>query len=372
MQICLDYQPAVAQCAGIGRYTRVLAAELPKILMPEDSLQLFFLNFKGKAVAPVAGASMKSCRVLPGCALQRSWRYLGWPPFNVLSGNADVFHFTNFVRPPLSRGKSVTTVFDMSFERFPQFAEERNLSHLRAGMKRTAEESDAIITISEFSGREIEELLPAAAGKTRAVPLGISPDFKRSSEQDIAKVKTALKLDRPYILTVGTVEPRKNLQFFADVFRKLDNADLDWVVAGMPGWKCDPIFSCFRDSPAASRIRYVQYVPDGMLSALYSGAVLFALPSVYEGFGFPPLEAMACGTPVVSSNGGSLPEVLGNGAEIIGSFNADEWCRSIMKVLSDSELRARLTAKGIARAAEFRWEKTAAGTLEVYKEVLGR
>lgn len=373
MQVCLDYQPAVAQRAGIGRYTRVLAEQLARTAQPGESLRLFCLDFRHKA-SGVPGAELKAHRLFPGRVLQRLWRHFGTPPFDFLSGPADVFHFTNFILPPLRRGRSVVTLFDMSFERFPQFAEERNLRFLRAGIRQTVERADAIVTISQFSADEIATLLPAAQGKLHAIPLGISPDFRRPPADAVAALRRTLGIERPYLLTVGTVEPRKNLSFLVEVFERLEGVDaardFDLVIAGMPGWKYEPILARFRESRRAGRIHYVQYVPDGGLAALYAGAECFVVPSFYEGFGFPPLEAMACGTPVVSSAGGSLPEVLGDAAVVLDGFDPDHWAGVIASLPGDSARRSALVSAGLARAAGFRWETTARQTWEVYRGLL--
>ncbi len=370
MRICMDYQPAVTQRAGIGRYTRVLAEELLAILPPEDALRLFYLDFRRRGSVDIPGAEAVPWRLLPGAILQRLWRNLRWPAFDRLSGPADVFHFTNFLRPPLRHGKSVVTIFDMSFERFPEFAEEKNLRNLRRGIRRTAAEADAIVTISEFSAREIEDLLPESRGKLHAIPLGISPDFRSASEREVARLRETLGLTRPYLLAVGTIEPRKNLPFLVDVFERLaaDSAtrDLDLVISGMPGWKCEPILVRFRDTPRADCVHYIRYAPDGALPALYTGASALVVPSFYEGFGFPPLEAMACGTPVVSSAGGSLPEVLGDAALVLKGFDADEWAHEIVGLFSHPERLEALRAAGPVHAARYRWERTARETLAVY------
>lgn len=371
MQVCLDYQPAVTQRAGIGRYTRVLAGELLKTKLPGDDLRLFYLDFFRRGVVDIPGARTTPSRILPGAILQRLWRTVGLPPFDLLSGPADVFHFCNFLRPPLRRGRSVVTIFDMSFERFPQFAEAKNLRNLRRGIRQTAAKADAIITISDFSACEIAEFLPESRGKLFPIPLGISPDFAPTSPETVASLREKAGLERPYILAVGTIEPRKNLKFLVDVFERLaaDSATegLDLVIAGAPGWRCDDILARFETSPRASRIHYMRYVPDGQLAALYTGAAVLAVPSHYEGFGFPPLEAMACGTPVVSSAGGSLPEVLGDAVLVVPDFDPDAWRTALGRAANDAGLRAKLRPAGMARAATFRWEKTAAETWRVYR-----
>lgn len=370
MNVCLDYQPAVAQRAGVGRYTDVLARELAASRGADDEVRLFFLDFKRRAGAlSVPGAILTPWRGLPGAVLQQAWKRVGWPPFDLLAGPADLFHFTNFIIPPLRRGKAVVTIYDMSFERFPEFAEAKNQAYLSSRIRDTVERADAIITISEFSAREIEALIPAAVGKTHAIPLGISPDFAAPPPERVAATRRDLGLERPYLLTVGTVEPRKNLAFLVDVFEQLDDLELDLVVVGMPGWKCEPVLARFADSRRAGRIHYLKYLPDGALPALYAGADQFLLASHYEGFGFPPLEAMACGTPVISSPGGSLREVLGEAAEIVDGFDAAEWAERIRGVATGAARRERLVTQGRERAGSFRWANTAAATWRVYGEV---
>ena len=368
---CLDYQPAVAQGAGIGRYTRQLARGLLPALAPEERLRLFYCDFRRKAPAdPVPGAEARAFRLLPGALMQKAWTRLGAPPFDLLAGAADVFHFTNFVARPVRRGRVVLSIHDMSFERFPAFAEARNRAYLHANVARSVARADAIVTDSEFSRREIEELLPGARGKVRTTPLGISPDFRPAPPERVAEVRARLGLKRPFLLDVGTVEPRKNLPFLVEFWERLAPEGYDLVVAGAPGWRCEPIFARFAEAERRwpGRFRYVRYVPDGMLDALYTAASLFAIPSHYEGFGFPPLEAMACGAPVLSSDGGSLPEVLGGAAEIVRGLDADEWAAAALRLLrEDPAARAERATAGRAHAASFTWERCALETLAVYR-----
>jgi glycosyltransferase involved in cell wall biosynthesis len=370
MNVCLDFQPAVSQRAGVGRYTDVLARELGALVGDDDALRLFYLDFKRRAaVPPVPGATFAPWRGLPGAVLQQAWKRVGWPPFDALAGAADVYHFTNFIIPPLRRGRAVVTIYDMSFERFPQFAESKNQAYLSTRIRETVRRADAVITISEFSAAEIRALIPEAEGKTHAIPLGISPDFRPAAAAEVTAMRAELGLERPYLLTVGTVEPRKNLTFLVDVFEQLEDLDIDLAIVGMPGWKCEPILERFRTSRRADRIHYLKYLPDGALPAVYSGAEAFVVASHYEGFGFPPLEAMACGTPVVSSPGGSLREVLGDGADFPGSLDVELWASRLCEVIRNREHRQRLIEAGRQQAAAYRWSNTAAATWQVYREV---
>ena len=373
---CLDYQPAVAQGAGIGRYTRLLARNLVPQLARDERLRLFFCDFRRKAERdPVPGAEARAFRLLPGALMQKAWAKLGAPAFDRLSGPADVFHFTNFVARPVRRGRTVLSIHDMSFERFPEFAEARNRAYLHANVARSVARADLIVTDSEFSRREIEELLPEARGRVRTTLLGISPDFRPAPAEAVAKVRAKLGLERPFLLDVGTVEPRKNLPFLVDFWEKLAPDGFDLVVAGAPGWRCEPIFERFAEAERRfpGRFHYVRYVPDGLLEALYTAAALFAIPSHYEGFGFPPLEAMACGAPVLSSDGGSLPEVLGSAARVVRGFDADAWAHAALELLREAPSdRAARIAAGRAQAARFTWERCAQETLAVYREAAAR
>jgi len=369
MRICVDVQSAVTQRAGVGRYTRQLVENLAP-LMQEDVLRLFHFDFaRGGTALEIPGTEARRVRWCPGRVAQLAWKKVHWPPFDLFAGAADLYHFPNFTIPPLSRGRSVVTIHDMSFFRHPEFAEARNLRHLTGTIHRTAERADAILTISHFSGREIQELLRVPGDRVFPVYLGISPVFCQPSEETVTSTLARLELRRPYLLTVGTLEPRKNIPFLVEVFEHMHDFDGELVIAGMPGWQCEPILRRIRESSRADDIRFIQYVGDGALPSLYAGADLFVLTSFYEGFGFPPLEAMACGTPALTSRGGSLAEVVGDAGVTLGEFDADLWSSTACDLLGDTERRKELREKGIAHAARYTWQETARQTLEVYREV---
>ncbi len=292
MNICMDIQPAITQRAGVGRYVKLLTQHLGATAN-NNSLTLFYFDFMRKAMPPaLPNVKYRSSRWCPGRIAQMAWRTIHWPPFNAFAGQADLYHFPNFIMPPLSRGKAVVTIHDMSFMRFPQFAEQRNRNYLTARIHDTVQRADAIITDSRFSANEINELLNVEKDRLFPVHLGVEREFQRPAEQEIQSATTSLGLSRPYILTVNTLEPRKNIPFLIDVFEKLTDFDGDLVIAGMPGWQYEPILDRIRSSKRASNIIYLNYVPDTLLPSLYAGAKLFALASFYEGFGLPPLEAI--------------------------------------------------------------------------------
>jgi len=368
MHVCLDIQSALAQRAGVGRYTRMLAENLP-LTAGADNLSLFYFDFKrrGCDFAP-DGVKQRSISWIPGRIVQGGWKTIGFPPFNWFAGSADVFHFPNFIRPPLTRGKSVVTIHDAAFLRYPETIEAKNYRYLSRCIKKTVDKSDAIICVSSFTANELKELLDVSTDKLRVIPSGLSPTHRRASIGDIQAMRQRLQLDRPYLLSVGTLEPRKNYPFLIDVFEKL-NFDGDLVIAGMKGWKTDGIFERRNHSPKREHIRLLEYVDEKDLAALYSEAEVFVIPSLYEGFGFPPLESMQCGTPVISAATGSLPEVLGNAAKMIDGFNVNEWVDIVETVLGDTTTRDALIAKGYQQSASYTWEQTARLTWDVYRSL---
>ena len=372
MRICVDIQSAVSQRAGVGRYTRNLVEHLAPLMAPTDDLNLFYFDFHRRGLDfPCPGAHLKPVRWFPGKYAQQAWKRLHWPPFDWFSGKADLYHFPNFTIPPVTQGKKIVTIHDMSFLRYPEFSEKKNLDYLSAFIPDTVRRADAIITISEFSRGEIIDLLGLDPARVFATPLGVTPGCVRPPAPDIARTRRHLKLDRPYILTVGTLEPRKNIPFLIEVFEHLEGFDGELVIAGMKGWKVDPILDRMNSSPLRDRIRYLEYVPDGDLFSLYAGAELFIMTSFYEGFGLTPLEAMACGAPVVSSMGGSLPEMLkGKAAVLIPGFEATTWAATITALLNDPDQRQELARQAPAHAARFSWQDTALKTLDVYRKVV--
>ncbi|MCX7009149.1 MAG: glycosyltransferase family 1 protein [Kiritimatiellaeota bacterium] len=368
----MDIQAGVAQRAGVGRYVQKLVERLGACASPADEMRLFFFDFQRKGLPMVApGARQRACRWLPGRYVQAAWKLLNFPPFDWLAGAADVYHFPNFIVPPLTRGKSVVTIHDVSFLRFPDAAEPRNLAYLTAKIRDTVARADAIITDSAFSGREIHELLGVPEERIHPILLGLPSDFRRPTDTAIAAARKQLGLERPYILSVGTLEPRKNFPFLVESFERLAGFDGNLVIAGMKGWKYEPILARMQSSPRAARIKHVDYVPEELLAPLYAGAELFVFPSLYEGFGFTPLEAMACGTPALISANGSLPEVCGGGAETVPVLDAGLWAQRIGALLAESTTRAALTIKGTQHISKFSWQTAAQQTWEVYRTLSG-
>ena len=374
MKVCVDFQSAIGRRSGVGRYALELVRHLPECLGAGDAVSAFHFDFKrnGGADCAVPGVEMRSCRWMPGRVAHQLWKRFGAPRYDWFAGEADVYHFPGFIRPPMGRGRrSVVTIHDVSFLRMPETTEERNLRYLMANIRRTAAAADAVITDSRFSASEIHELLGVPG--ERIFPIWLGLDHAAAARGgDAAAARRAFGLERPYLLTVGTLEPRKNLPFLIEVFDGLEDFDGDLVLVGGAGWKYDGIFAAMRDARRAARIHWLKFVPDDALEGLYAGAEAFVFPSRYEGFGFPPLEAAARGTPVVCARNSSLPEVMGDAAEWVDGFSPDAWRDAISGLLADGEKRAALAAAGPARAKRFSWRETARRTWDVYRRVAGR
>lgn len=371
MKVCVDIQPAVAQRAGVGRFTKCLVEQLA-VDCGDDELSLFYFDFKRNGLGfPVGGATTRPVQWVPGRYVQQAWRRLNWPPFDWFAGSADLYHFTNFIRPPLRKGRSIVTIYDASFLRFPEAAEPKNLAYLTSRIQDTADRADGVITISEFSAQEIHEWLGVPRDRIHVTYPGLDHQVReRPAPSAIAATRKTLGLDRPYLLFVSTMEPRKNIPFLVDLFDAADFFDGDLVLAGMKGWKVEPILEHIGRARRRDRIHYLEYVDDSALPALYAGAELFVFPSLYEGFGLPPLEAMMYGTPVVSSSGGSLPEVLGSAADVMPDFAMERWLESLRVNLEDSDRRSRMQEQGKVQARSYTWKEAAAKTWQAYRSLL--
>ncbi len=371
MRVVVDIQAALARRAGVGRYTKSLV----EALAPgagRDELRLFCFDFmrRGLPFCP-PGARVRTVRWIPGRLVQQAWKRGLGPPYDVFSGPADVFHFPNFVCPPLRRGKVVITVHDVVFKRLPHTVEPRNLEYLNARMPDSLRRADAIIAVSHCTAEELVNFLGVAREKIAVIYVGVDDHLKRPDVAAITAMRERLGLQRPYLLMVGTIEPRKNIPFLVDVFEALGDFDGDLVLAGMKGWRAEPIIQWMRRSLRAPQIRWLEYVPEEHLAALYAGAELFVFPSLYEGFGFPPLEAMLCGTPVVSSRAGALSEILGDACVLADEFDVQLWADTIHRVLNDSALRSSLVQKGLEHAARYRWARCADETWKLYRRLGG-
>ena len=300
---------------------------------------------------------------LPRPLLYESWHRVRWPRVESATGPVSVIHATTMAMPPRSV-PIVMTVHDLAFLHEPSHFTSRGLRFFRRGLQLAVAEADAIVCPSEATRSDAIDA-GFDAQRTRVISLGVdAPDVTEAQIRDVRKKH---QLDRPYILWTGTIEPRKNLPRLVEAFRSL-KTDIDLALVGPEGWNEDLQALI---TGLEGRIRVLGFVPHSELGALYAAAQVFCFPSLLEGFGFPVLEAMAQGTPVVTSAGTSTEELAGDAGVLVDPLDAGSIAAGLRKVIEDEELAARLAQAGKARAATYTWSRTAASLVDVYREVAG-
>lgn len=320
---------------------------------------------------------------IPNRLFFASARYLGQPKIDKLLKGIDIYfnpHF--FVAPVSPECKKVITFHDLSFEHHPQLFSHRKILWQKFLMntKQEAKKADKIMADSFSTKEDLVNIYKIDPAKIKVVYLGVSKDFKpiKKDSPQLKKVRKKYSLPKPFILYFGTIEPRKNLILLIKAFEALKEktiwkgfegdvfSDLKLVIAGAKGWLYKDIFKEVENSKYKEDIIFTGFIEDKDKPHLYNLANLFVYPSFFEGFGFPPLEAMACGVPTIVSNASSLPEIVGDGAVMIDPYNVDELAFAIRKVLEDKDLRENLIKKGLKQAKKFSWDKTAQEVLRVF------
>jgi glycosyltransferase involved in cell wall biosynthesis len=239
-------------------------------------------------------------------------------------------------------------------------------SSLFENIKPNLDKIDRIIAVSQSTKNDIMKYLDVHEDKITMIYEGVDEKYK--PVEDCSKIKKKYGVDK-FILFVGTLEPRKNIPNLIKAFAKLNSTEYKLVITGKKGWKYKSIFNTAESLKITDKTVFTGYVPEDDLPALYSAADLFVYPSLYEGFGIPPLEAMACGTPVITSNRSSLPEVAGNAALLVDPEDTDELAEAMMKVIGDSCLRDVMTKRGFEQAKKFSWDQCVRKTIRVYKQI---
>ena len=286
----------------------------------------------------------------------------------------DIFHGTNYTTYPFKHPQKIINIYDLTFIKYPDYID----SVVKKYQKRVInclQWTDLIITSSEYCKKEISKYLNVSTKKIWVTPLASryqNYDIDRPIERELYLQYKAY-LSRPYILFVGTLEPRKNINNFLASFNYLKEKykiEHNLILIGQKGWNYEPILKAIDNSPWRHCIRHLGYLSDRVVAMFYQKAELLAYPSYYEGFGLPVLEAMTLGTPVVTSNTSSLPEVAGDAALLVNPHNSFEIAEAILAIINNSQLRHNLISKGKERAKQFSWQKTARLTLDAYKSLL--
>lgn len=364
MRIGLDGVPLREKKSGIGHYTLELAQALAAFA-PEHEFEIVS---PGPFSSPLKSAPNLHFTDAHARGLKRRyWWPLGLPLYCRRASFA-LFHGTNFDLPYWTTCPTVLTIHDLSLLLYPETHEERLVRRARRVLPLMARKASAIITPSETVKREVCEHLGVSEDKVFAIPEAARACFYPAPSSETEPIRRRLGIEPEFILFVGTVEPRKNLLTLARAFEQIANIQL--VIAGEKGWLSDDLLAYVDKGELGDRVLFTGHLSDDDLRALYSSCRVFVYPSLYEGFGLPLLEAMACGAPVVTSNVGSIVETVGTAARLVSPADAGELAQAITSLLDDSRARDLLSSAGIEHAKKFSWERTAASTWEVYQKAL--
>ena len=372
-KVALELQPVCGKRSGIGNYVY----ELARHVSSDDEVQFVgnLFNFVGRNdnTASLTGIKIpiRECENFPYGVYRRIWHL--WPIKydKLFPKGADLSVFFNYIVPPRISGKVLTTIHDLTWLRYPETMDKKNLRRIERDIAYSIERSDKILTISEFSKKEIMDLLGVSAERIRVVPCAAT---EMSAAADLAEIKSKHDLDRPYLLYVGNIEPRKNLSRLLkafDLLKSEQGIEHKLVIAGGSGWGNAEFQQTLQGMKHAADVVQVGYVEPAEKRVLYEQAVAFVFPSLYEGFGIPPLEAMSCGCPVVCANSASLPEVVGEAAALVNPLEVQSIADGIWRVISDKEYAEKLVAKGFEQVKQYSWERSAASFKKICREVLG-
>jgi glycosyltransferase involved in cell wall biosynthesis len=308
---------------------------------------------------------------LPNRLLNLSLKLFKYPKFEKMFGDFDCLFLPNFNQFAINpRTKLVVTVHDMSPIVTPEFYDlRRRLWHRFVNIRKSLQRADRILAVSEFTKNELIRLYGLPSDKISVTHLAVNQRLFHPN-LDIYKLRETRNvygLPGKFFLYLGTLEPRKNIPSIIKAFES-QNTDADLVIAGRPGWKYEPVFDLISKSPKRRQIKYIGYIEEGYKPALLKLAHALVWPSFYEGFGLPPLEAMAVGTPVITSQVASLPETVGDAALMINPYNIEDLANA-MEAIEQEETRRQLIARGFDQVKKYSWDATAAKTLEAFKKL---
>jgi glycosyltransferase involved in cell wall biosynthesis len=370
MRIGIDAHAIGSQTAGNETYIKNLVEALAAI----DTENEYVLFFTRPEAADAWRGRFRNVRV---CLVRPHTRYLRIPfslPLAAWRTGVDLLH-VQYVAPPICPCPVVATIHDLSFEHLPQLYTPRERWLFKLAIGYTARRAARILTVSEYSARDLLATYRLPPERVVVTPEGVSALF--APVRDPARLQAVRRrygIAREYILSVGSLQPRKNLVRLIRAYVNLRRRDEEWdhqlVIVGKKGWLYQDIFRAARQSPFGEDILFTGYVPEEDLPALYSGATVFVYPSLFEGFGLPVLEAMACGVPVITSNSSSLPEVVGEAALLVDPYDERALEVALQNVVWNAELRRELSERGMRRARHFSWTRTAELTLRVYEDVV--
>lgn len=376
MRVGIDVTCFLEPKTGVGRYTYEIIRSISQF--HEDvafvPFSTAFATSPAWRLAQDPALRMRIQRsFLMGRALTFLWRQVNYP-VDWLTGPIEVFHSTNFRVFPVRKAKLVITVYDLTVLKFPELHYRKRILEMRENFRRIAR-SDAVIAVSENTRQDLLLLTDLEPSKIEVIYGGISSNFTPvEGEAVLDEVVAHYGLPERFILFVGTLEPRKNIEGLINAFAWVKERWRDvppLVLVGRVGWLGSEVLDRIRKLEASGDVTALGFVDDRDLPTLMRRASIFVFPSLYEGFGLPPLEAMACGTPVVASNAPALPEVLGDAAILVDPYDVEALGRAMRRLINDQVLRKEMIVRGFERTQLFTWERAARQTWELYQRVYG-
>ena len=370
IKVAVDATPLLGTRTGVGVFCECALGALAR--RPDLELSAFAVSWRRRAGirTHVPEGVRVIDRAMPARPLHRAWSLGSFPPIEWFAGAQDVVHGTNFVVPPTRKAARVMTIHDLTAVRYPELCDDYTLT-FPALIRRALAEGAWVHTPSRFVAAEVVELLGAAPERVVAVHHGIPPiECDPESPGSVSSQVPA----GPYVLAIGTIEPRKDLPTLVRAFDLVagEVPDLRLVVAGPDGWGLDAFNEAVRRAGFGDRIVRLGWVGDRLRSALLHHARVFAYPSLYEGFGLPTLEAMRAGVPVVTTDAGALPEVVGDAAEVVKPGDVEALAGALGKLVTDEGARSDAIRRGTTRAGRFSWDASAAGLFDLYTAASGR
>ncbi len=354
---------------GVGTYVRNLLRHLARLDTQTEYVLL--CREEDHSLPSLLGPNFRAVRETSGNYSIREQIHI---PYALMREQVDLFHAPHYVLPAAVPCRSVVTIHDTIHLMFPQYLPNRLAPYYaRAAMWTAVRRSDRILTVSATSKRDILKFFDVPPEKIEVVPNAIDERFDvEPREEEVVRVRERYQLTGRFLLYVGNVMPHKNLERLIDAFARLRKDgfdDLRLLIIGNEISRLPALRRAVHHHKLHKHVRFLGFLPDEMLAVLYRLAAVFVFPSLYEGFGLPPLEAMASGTPVVTSNVSSLPEIMGDAALLVNPYDPESIKQGIAAVLSDDGLREQLRRKGLARARDFSWERSVERTLRIYREV---
>lgn len=378
MNIAFDGQLFLdAKKTGIAWNAHNLILELAKYPENKCTIRCFTYRCTKGQMQKLREYQSGGCSLECSSRFRGSWYKLAWAccpiPYSLFfRGKADVAQFFNYAVPPGVKGKRIVFLYDMVYKAYPETMDWKTRLWLAWIVKRSCRRADRIVTVSAFSKKEIIKYLQLPEEKIAVVPCGVDHSMYHPgyTKQQIQHVLDKYGIRQPYFLYLGTIEPRKNLQRLIGAYARLQRKNKEvpqLVLAGKKGWRCDGIYEKVRRLNLGSQVLFTGYVSQADSPLLMCGAKAFLFPSLYEGFGMPPLEAMACGTPVIVSDASSLPEVAGDAGILVDPYKEDSICHAMEKILKDEEYGRQAAVRGLQRASCYTWEKSARILMDVYR-----